>query len=288
MSLVAWLFLYLAGLMELAMRYRLSLSRGHTAFVILIPLAFLAIAHWQKRKLKPELERALPVLGAVLACGCAITFARNVSLDFWDTERMDMAWLSAGIGIGGLFAVREESSLTQWQFANWLIVSVGWLLALWNPIGPWLAIGPAASLGVWQRAAPVEQSPKNKTIGLSPAWVLFLIGMGMSKSWWDSDTWGALGTGLWAFGVALTYLGRMRSVEQRWPLLWLALFPFLYPWLPIWIWAPLFGLLSGWALQQSARPWHWAAAYALLGGFLLSYGLHSNLQWFDWLVWGTR
>jgi len=286
MSLTTWLFLYLAGLMELAMRYRLSFGRGHAAFVVLIPLVALAIPRWQKNGSK--FARSLPVVGALLALSCAVLFARIVSLDFWDAERLDLAWLSAGIGVGGLLAVREESWLTQWHIANWLIVSLGWLLALWNPIGPWLAIGPATSLAIWQRSASVDESPTNKVAGLSPAWELFLIGLGMSKTWWDSDTWGALGTALWAFGVAISYVSKLRGVRPRRPLLWLVLFPFLYPWLPIWIWAPSLGLLSGWALQQSARPWHWAAPYALLGGFVLSYGLHSNLQWFGWLVWGSR
>lgn len=284
MSLATWLFLYLAGLTELAIRYRLSFSfdKGLAAFVVLIPLLALAVLQPQRRS--PKLESSLQVVGAVLALCCVILFARTLSLDFWDTKRMDLAWLSAAIGVGGLLAVRKENSRNDWHIANWLIVSLGWLLALWNPIGPWLAIAPAASLAVWQRAA----APMNKVAGLSPAWALFWIGMALPKSWWDSATWGALGTALWALGVASTYVPKMRDVKLPMPLLWLALFPLLYPWLPIWIWAPLLGLLSGWALQQTARPWHWAAAYALLAGLVLSYGLHSNLQWFGWLVWASH
>ena len=108
----------------------------------------------------------------------------------------------------------------------------------------------------------------------------------MSKPWWDSDTWGALGIALWALAVAITCLPRIRELRLPFPLASLALVPLLYPWLPVWIWAPLLGLLSGWALQRSARPWHRAAGYALLLGLLLSYGLHSNLQWFGLWVWG--
>jgi hypothetical protein len=285
MSLATWLFLYLAGLMELAMRYRLSITKNVAAYVVLIPLVVLALPRWQIRL--PKVARILHLVGAMLAFFCAVLFARRMSLEFWDTDSVDLALLSAGIGVGGLLAVREESGLNEWQFANWLIVSVGWLLALWNPIGPWLAIGPATSLALWQRANSAEPLPEKKA-GLSPAWVLFLIGMGMSKSWWDSDSWGALGTATWAFGVASTYLPKICDMKPRWSLLWLALFPFLYAWLPVWLWSLVLGLLSGWAIQQTARPWHRAAAFALLGGLFLSYGLHSNLQWFGWLVWGSR
>ena len=34
--------------------------------------------------------------------------ARGLSLDFWNTERIDLALLSAGIGLGGLLVVRAE------------------------------------------------------------------------------------------------------------------------------------------------------------------------------------
>ena len=39
MSITTWLFLYLAGLVELTIRYRLSFSAGLSAFVVLIPLS---------------------------------------------------------------------------------------------------------------------------------------------------------------------------------------------------------------------------------------------------------
>ena len=276
MSLVTWLFLYLAGLVELGIRYRLSVTNGFAAWVLLLPLFLIAVPRPQRRDLR--------VLGSVLALCCVIPFARSLSLDFWDIQRMDMAWLAAGIGVGGLLAVDEENSSSEWQIANWLIVSFGWLLALWNPIGPWLAIVPAASLAFWPRS----NAPIRKSAGLSPAWLLFWIGMAVSKSWWDSDTWGALATALWAFSVACTYLPKLRDLTLPLPLWSLALWPLLYPWLPIWIWAPLFGLMSGWALQQSARPWRGAVAFALLAGLIVSYGLHSNLQWFGWLVWGSN
>ena len=276
MSITTWLFLYLAGLVELTIRYRLSFSAGLSAFVVLIPLLALAVP-------RPQWPR-LHVVGAVLAMGCAILFARSLSLGFWDTQRMDLALLSAGIGVGGLLAVREESSRTEWHIANWLLVSAGWLLALWHPIGPMLAIAPAASLAVWHRAEPAMK----EVPGLSPAWLLFWIGMALPKPWWDSDSLGAIGTALWALGVASTYVPKMRDLRPPLPLLAVIVIPLVYAWLPLWIWAPLLGLLSGFALQQAARPWPPAAAYALVGGLLLSYGLHSNLQLFGLLVWGSR
>ena len=87
--------------------------------------------------------------------------------------------------------------------------------------------------------------------------------------------------------VAVTYVPKMRDLRPPLPLplLSLALIPFLNPWLPIWIWAPVLGLLAGWALQHTARPWHWAAGYALPAGLMISYGMHTNLQAFGWLVW---
>lgn len=275
MSIATWLFLYLAGLVELGIRYRLSVTNGFAAWVLLLPLLLTALPRPQRRELQ--------VFGGVLALCCVIPFARRLNLDFWDIQRIDMAWLAAGIGVGGLFAVNEESASSEWQVANWLTVSLGWLLALWNPIGPWLAIAPAASLSLWPRSV----APIGKVAGISPAWALFWIGMAVSKSWWDSDTWGVLATALWALAVACTYLPKVRELRLPLPLWLLALWPLLYPWLPIWIWAPLFGLLSGWVFQQTTKPWRGAPAYALLAGLVVSYGLHSNLQWFGWLVWGS-
>ena len=40
-------------------------------------------------------------------------------------------------------------------------------------------------------------------------------------------------------------------------LLALILIPLVYAWLPLWIWAPLLGLLSGFALQQTAHLRAW-------------------------------
>jgi len=285
-SITTWLFLYVAGLMELATRYRLSFGKGFTALIVVIPLFALAIPRPQELTLK--WARTVQLVGAMLALGCTILFARALSLDFWDVERQDLAWLAAGIGVGGLLAVREEHSRSEWHIANWLIVSVGWLLALWNPIGPWLAIAPAALLAMWQRVTPPNATEVNKATGLSPAWLLFWIGIALPKSWWDSDSWGAMGTALWALGVAITYVPKMRDLRPPFLLLALALVPLLYPWLSIWIWSPVLGVLSGWAIQQTTRPWHWATAFALLAGLIVSYGVHSNLQLFGWLVWGSR
>jgi hypothetical protein len=274
MNMTTWLFLYLAGLMEAAIRYRLSLRDGWCAVLILLPLALLGMP----RPKRPSVRW----LGLLITLGCSIAFARSVSMDFWDTERLDLAFLIAGIGLGAWLCVRESRPDSAWQVAEWLMVSLGWLLALWNPFAPWMALAPAAALALW---SPLQAVPGN-TSGLSPSWLLFWIGMAVSKPWWDSDTWGALGVALWALAVAITCLPRIRALRPPLPLASLALVPLLYPWLPVWIWAPLLGLLTGWALQRSARPWHRAAGYALLGGLLLSYGLHSNLQWFGPWVWG--
>ncbi len=290
MTLNTWLFLYLAGLVELVLRYRISFDRGLASYIILIPVLALAVP-------RPRIDfkidpRVLSAVGGLLALCCAIVFARQLSLDFWDTRRIDLAWLTAGIGVGGLLAVRADSFSIEWRAANWLIVGLGWLLALWIPVAPLLAIAPAASLSLWQR----RETPLEEVVGLSPAWLLFWIGMALPKSWWDSNDLGALSTGLWALGVAATHLPKIRDVRLPLPLLSIALVPLLYVWLPIWIWSPLLGSLSGWALQRSSWPRdlarhrarHWAVGYALLGGLLLSYGIHSNLQLFGWLVWAAR
>ena len=283
MSLITWLSLYLAGLVELAIRYRLSFDRGGAIYIVLIPVVAVAVLR-PPRNGSNRVSLICPLLGGLLALCCTILFARQLSLDFWDTQRLDLAWMSAGVGVGGLFAVREESPRAAWQFANWIIISVGWLLALSDPLAPWLALAPAASLAIWQRA---ESSPSTVD-GLSPAWLLFWIGMALPISWWDSDAWGAVGTALWALAAAVTYLPKLRDLRPPFALTAIALLSIAYAWLPIWIWAPLLGALSGWALQHTGRPWHWAASYALLAGLLVSYGMHSNLQWFGWLVWGAR
>jgi hypothetical protein len=275
-NISTWLFLYLTGLMELDIRYRLTTIHWQSTLVIMIPLLALAAAR--------PLSRGWRWLGAALSLACSICMARELSLDFWDTQRLDLALLSAGIGLGGLLTVREECTYPGWNIVNWLTIAAGWALALWHPLGPWIAMGPAASLALWRR----PESPVVKIGGLSPAWLLFWIGMAISKPWWDTDDWGEWIVALWALGVTASYLPKVRELRLPWPLAVIALLPLLYPWIPYWVWAPLLGLVSGYALQHSARPWHHLAGYALLAGMLLSYTMHSNLELFGPLVWGSR
>ena len=288
MSFTAWLFLYVAGLMELAIRYRMSLGGKLTTLVILLPLLSLPLLSLPFLVRLPR-RRGVRVVGTVLALICAVAIARALSLDFWDTNRLDLGWLSAGIGFGGLLAVdRYDSADQKLRVAEWLLVSGGWLLMLWNPFGPWLALAPASALVMFRSDGPPAPQTAVTTAGLSPAWLLFWIGMALPKPWWDSDVSGALATALWALAVAGAHLPGVRDLTLPKPLLILSLLPLLYPWMPLWIWAPLLGVLCGWALRRAAGPWHWSAPYALLAGLMLSYGLHSNLQWFGLLVWGAR
>jgi len=276
MSYTSWLFLYLTGLMELDIRYRLSTHHPAATLIVLLPL--LAMAAPASR------HTALRWLGAATAVTCAIVMARTLSLDYWNTERIDLALLAAGIGLGGLLAVRDEATDPAWEFVSWLVIAAGWLAGLWLPLGPWIALGAASTLALWPRTA----APAVASAGLSAPWLLFWIGMAISKPWWDSDDWGELTVALWALGVACAYLPLLRRCRVPMPLVLIALFPLLYPWIPNALWAVPLGLVSGWALKASARPWHRAAGYALLAGMLLSYAMHSNLELFGWLVWGAR
>ncbi len=276
MSVPTWLFLYLAGLVELDTRYRLSGDHGLPTFIGIVPLLVMAV--------RPTQRRALQWMGVVMAIACSLIMARMLSLDFWDTQRVDLALLSAGVGLGGLLAVRDDQLGAAMSVVNWTLVGLGWLLALWHPLGPWIAMGPAASLALWSRAGPAPI----KDGGLSPGWLLFWIGMAIAKPWWDSEDWGEWVVALWAFGVAGSYLPKVRDLRLPWPLALIALLPLSYPWTTNWLWGPVLGLLSGLALQRTARPWPRLSAYALLAGMLLSYVLHSNLELFGPLVWGSR
>jgi hypothetical protein len=296
MRFSTWLFLYVAGLIELALRYRVSFGRGSAAIILLIPLLAVAIPRRfvLKAKFHPKLDRVLPWLGAILAFVCAIVFARITSLDFWDTQRFDLAWLCAGIGLGGWLAIQDDhdsqsETTDNWNIVNWLMVSVGWLLTLWHPTAMWLLIGPIAAMSLLQsRNTNMTERALPVTGLVSAGWVMFLIGLGVSKTWWDSDTMGALGTALWGLGVAAASLPKVRNVMLGYTLVWLALFPLLYVWLPIWMWAPGYGVLCGWAFQRTIMPWNQAITYVLLLGLLLSYALHSNLQIFGLLLWGAH
>jgi len=276
MSYAAWLFLYLAGLTELAVRYRATLHNLPATLIVLLPLLAMAAPR--------SGHRALRWSGVALTLGCALGMARVLSLDFWNTERIDLALLSAGIGLGGLLAIREDAGEPAWELSNWLLIAAGWLCGLWLPLGPWIAMGAAATLALWPR----PRLPLSAVAGLSAPWLLFWIGMAISKPWWDSDDWGAWVVALWAGGVACSYLPRLRRWRPPRPLLLIALFPLLYAWLAHWLWALPLGLLCGCALQGSARPWPRAAGYALLAGILVSYLVHSNLELFGPLVWGAR
>jgi len=276
MSISTWLFLYLAGLVELDTRYRLSGDHGFATFVGLIPLFVMGLL--------PARQRVPQGLGVIMVIACSVTLARTLSLEFWDTQRVDLALLSAGVGLGGLLTVRDEQMTTTMNVLNWTLVALGWLIALWHPLGPWIAMGPAASLVLWPRS----KTEPIKAAGLSPTWLLFWIGMAVAKPWWDSDDWGEWVVALWAFGVAGSHLPKVRDLRLPWPLASIALFPLLYPWIPNWLWGSVLGLLCGHALQLTARPWPRLTAYALLAGMLLSYGLHSNLELFGPLVWGSR
>jgi hypothetical protein len=276
MNTSTWLFLYLAGLMELAVRYRLSTGHWLATLIALTPLLAMAAPRTQ--------SRALQCAGAAIAMLCSIVMARTLSLDFWDMQRVDLSLLSAGVGLGGLLAIRDDNARPDWSIVNWLVVCLGWVLALWHPLGPWIAMGPAASLTLWPRA----REPAQSSGSLSATWVLFWIGMAISKLWWDSDDWGQWFVALWAIGVACTYFPIIRSLRLPIPVLVIALFPLVYPWIPNSIWAPSLGLLSGPALQNTVHPWRRYSGYALLAGMLLSYAMHSNLELFGPLVWGSR
>ena len=100
MSYTTWLFLYLAGLMELDIRYRLTTHHLPATLIALLPLAALALP------LRARPAWRWPAVTLTLCC--AVLMARGLSLDFWNTERIDLALLSAGIGLGGLLVVRAE------------------------------------------------------------------------------------------------------------------------------------------------------------------------------------
>ena len=276
MSYATWLFLYLAGLMELDIRYRLTMHHLPATLIALLPLAAMAMPIGERRAWR------LPAV--VLTLCCAVLMARQLSLDFWNTERVDLALLSAGIGLGGLLVVRAEPAAPAWALVNWLVSAAGWLVGLWLPLGPWIAMGAAATLALW----PQTQQQDDAAPGLSAPWLLFWIGMAISKPWWDSDEWGEWTVALWAFGVACAHLPLLRRWRAPLPLLLIALFPLLYPWLANWLWALVLGLICGSTLQRSARPWPRITGYALLAGMLLSYIMHSNLELFGPLVWGAR
>jgi hypothetical protein len=276
MSYTAWLLLYLAGLVELTVRYRATLHSPTATLILLLPL--LAMAAPRAR------HPTLRYVGVALTLGCALAMARLLSLDFWNTERIDLALLSAGIGLGGLLSLREDGAEPDWELVNWLLIAAGWLGGLWLPLGPWLAMGAAATLALWPR----PPRPLHAVAGWSAPWLLFWIGMAISKPWWDSDEWGAGVVALWAAGAACSCLPRVRGWRPPRPLLVIALFPLLYPWIPNWLWALPLGLLCGAALQGSARPWPRIAGYALFAGLLLSYLVHSNLELFGPLVWGAH
>ena len=273
MNLTTWLFLYLAGIVELALRYRLSFGKDPAAFIVLLPLLALLLPRPQARGVR--------IAGMLVALACSALFVRSLLLDYWDTQRLDCALLAAGAGLGSLFAVDDERRDNGFAGANWLLVSLAW-----SPSAPWLGLGAAATLSMGSGATPGGEADREMPT-LSPGWLLFWIGLALPKPWWDSDDWGALGTALWALGVAVTHLPVLRALRPPRPLLLLALIPFLYPWIPLWIWAPLLGVVSGYGFKASRAPWPRSAPFALLGGLLLSYALHSNLQWFGWLVWGA-
>ncbi len=285
MSLIAWLFLYVAGLIELAVRYRVPLDSGHTAGVLLLPLAFAPLLPVVRNRI--AFPRALITAGVLLTVSCSAIFARSVSLDVWDVGRMDLAWLSVGIGVGALLCVRDELAWSM-QALSWCIVSLGWLLAAWNPAGQWLALAPAATLALWRGPQEVRDAPHNATATLSASWTVFWIGITISKPWWDSDDLSAPATALWALAVAASHHPLLRGLRLPAPLWCLTLFGLSYGWLPIWLWAPIEGLLCGWALQRTRQPWRLTCSYALAGGLVLSYVLHSNLQLTGWLLWGER
>ena len=276
MSYTTWLFLYLAGLMELDIRYRLTTHHLPATLIALLPLAAMVLP-----------MRARPAWrwpAVALTLCCSILMARGLSLDFWNTERIDLALLSAGIGLGGLLVVRAEPRAPAWALANWLVIAAGWLVGLWLPLGPWIAMGAAATLALW----PQTQQEDDTAPGLSAPWLLFWIGMAISKPWWDSDEWGEWTVAVWAFGVACAHLPLLRRWRAPQPLWLIALLPLLYPWLPNWLWALPLGFICGSAVQHSARPWPRLAGYALFAGMVLSYIMHSNLALFGPLLWGAR
>ncbi len=283
MSITTWLFLFIAGLVELAIRFRVSFGHSAAAVLLLLPAA-LALVVAPGRAPIARARQSFALLGSLLALSCAVLFARAVNLDFWNPERLDLAVLVAGLGIGSWLTVREDDDELRGSLVNGLLVALGWLLAyLWTPAGPWLVLAAASTLSLWGR----DPAPSPARAGPSAVSALFWIGLALPKAWWDSESLGALSTALWGVGFALSAVPRIRDLPLPRPLLALALIPLAYVWVPLWLWAPALGLVAGLALRRCARPWPRAIVLAALGGLLLSYAVHSNLQIAGPLVWGA-
>lgn len=272
MNRATWIALYLLGLVDLAVRYRLG--GGLATWVLLAPVVAMVFP------LRPKgaWGRILRCGGAVVAGLAAIALGRCLGADPWDLTRLDLAMASAALGLGSLLTV-EEALPSQ---LGWPVV-LGWFLAGTLPLGPWFALAAWSLVAGWGEDEAVDPAP-----GVAPALPLLFMGLLLPKPLWDT---GAGAQGPW--GVAWMGLGAMAAAHLPRllpPTLGLGLAFLLHPWLP----APLAGLLAGvtlgWAWAALPRPWPRGAQVILLFGMLLSYALHANLQvpGFGLLLQGAR
>lgn len=285
-----WLILFLGGLVHLLGLQGFG-PRAAGAWLALLPVVILLAG--------PRPRRALPFLFAPLARRlwgmlgflCALLLARTLYLDAWDTQALRPGLLVAGTGIGSLFAItgadQEEGGPGPWLWVAF------WMLAgFLDPVLPLVGAGLAGMLQASQ-VLPGEASQPGPAL-TRPNLCLFLLGLALTKPWWDfgpRPDWAFSGLAFGA-GAALVQWAPLRPKADALPsrvLPWaFGLLAVLYlPALQV-PWGLLLGAVTGLAWPRLPRPLPLASlGGAFLGGMVASFTLHANawLPGLRHLIW---
>ncbi len=276
-----WLFLYLGCLIQMLTQYRLDLNHPAT---LLMALPILALPLLDRLcRLLPWLlgKTALRVAG-VLALLSALALARSLNLGFWDTRHLGLAALCALLGLGLLLVVRSVPREGA-SFGLWLWIAAWLFAASWHPVMTFIGAGLSACLGGFNRW-PEGQPLVPATRRLGPFWAMTLLGLVVSKPWFDfnlESTWAPV---LALFALAVGVAGRpwiqkrLERLPSAVPLSLLALAFVLYPSAWALAWGAEVGLCWGALWPRLARPLSLTrASLGFVLGLLVSYALHSNL-----------
>ena len=276
-----WLFLYLGCLIRLLTMYRLDVNRPATLLMVLPILALPLLDRFGPKQAWLLGRSALQVAG-VASLLSALAMARILNLGFWETRHLGLGALCSLMGLGLLLVVRsfprENASP-----GLWIWIAVWEFAGLWHPILTFVGVGLSAFLGAfgWFPEGDALEPSSRRAHSF---WTTALLGLVLSKPWFDFNLEGAWAPAMAVFALAVgaTTLPllrkRLEGIPSAGALGLLAVAFLAYPSAWVLAWAVVVGLAWGTMWPRLPRPLSLTrTSLGYVMGLLVSYALHSNL-----------